>query len=156
MSLIKHEFPLLSFSGFPRKPLHLLWLTSVRSPSVPFLIAAHTGSQGNVYSWRCLETEAFGDFDEIKPVNIEDGPQAVGSIRLQIGAVSVFRRLRCYRVSSSVSKTESNRFSHLIEVIVLSDQLFQLRLNVEDPFGWKFKLHQRNSGFLKMFQKAYL
>lgn len=85
-------------------------------------------------------------------MNIEDRPQAVGRIRLQIGAISVFRRLRFYdRVSSSMLKPESSRLSDLVEVIILSNQLFQLRLNVEDPFGGKFKFYQRNSGILEMF-----
>lgn len=75
-------------------------------------------------------------------MNVEDGPQAMGCIRLQIGAVSVFRRLRFQdHVSSSISKAESSGVSHLIEIIILTDQLFQLRLNVEDPFGWKFKFY---------------
>lgn len=63
---------LLPFNTFPRIPLALVWLASIWPSSLFFLVTTHASSQSDVYSWGRLEAEAFGNFDEIKLVNVEN------------------------------------------------------------------------------------
>ncbi len=44
----------------------------------------------------------------------------------------------------------------LVQVIVLSDELLKLRLNVDDPLGREFKLNHRYPSFLQVLQEAHL
>ena len=55
----------------------LSWLTAI-CPSVNLLpVSTHTCSKLNVHPWRCRESEAFGDFDKIEFVYVEDGAEGM-------------------------------------------------------------------------------
>lgn len=49
----------------------LFGLTSIRPPSILFLIPAHTRSKLNVHPRRRGEAKAFGNFDEIEFVDVK-------------------------------------------------------------------------------------
>ena len=74
------------------QPLPITRLTAVRPSTLLllFLVAAQTRAQLDVDAWRRLETEAFGYFDEIEFVDVEDGAEGVGGVGLEVGAVAVF------------------------------------------------------------------
>ena len=44
----------------------------------------------------------------------------------------------------------------LVKIVVLADQLLQLRLDVVDAFRRKFKLDQRHSGVFEVFEESDL
>lgn len=80
----------------PPESLTLLWLAPIRSSALFLLISAHACAKSDINSRWSLEAEAFGDFDEVKLMHIEDRTQAVRSIRLQIGTITVLRRLKAH------------------------------------------------------------
>jgi hypothetical protein len=65
-------------------------LASIRPPAFDLLVAAQTGAERDVDAWRSGEAEAFGYFDEIQFVYVEDRAQTVRGVCLEVGAVSVF------------------------------------------------------------------
>ena len=95
----------------------LLWLTPIRSPSRlrPFLRCTNI----DIDTRWSDEAEALSDFREIETVDVEDGSQAVAGVGLDI-------RSECF-------------FCALGEIVILSDQLFELGLHVEDLAGGEFE-----------------
>jgi len=69
-------------------------------------------------------------------VHVEDGPQAVRRVRVQVRPVSVLRRC--------------------LEVVVLADQALEVALDVQDLVGRQFEFHQRHAGFLEQLQETDL
>jgi hypothetical protein len=68
----------------------LLRLTSIRPPPTLLLVPTHACPELNIHPWRCRETKAFGDFDEIEFVDVEDRAERMRGIGLEIGAIAVF------------------------------------------------------------------
>jgi hypothetical protein len=50
--------------------------------------------------------------------------------------------------------TEHGLPAYLVEVVVLTNQLFQLRLHVDNLLGWEIKLHDWHSRFLEILQES--
>jgi hypothetical protein len=73
-------------------PPLLLGLAPVRPPALDLLVPAQTRTQADVDPGRCAEAEALGDLDEVQFVHVENRSQAVGGVRLQVGAVAVLGR----------------------------------------------------------------
>lgn len=44
--------------------------------------------------------------------------------------------------------------TYAIEIVVLSDEFFQLRLDVDDAFGGEFELDDGDSCFFEVFEEA--
>lgn len=53
-------------------------------------------------------------------------------------------------IDNSAQRTANKAtvLSYLVQIVVLSDQLLQLGLDVDNVFGREFKLHDRNTSFL--------
>lgn len=63
-------------------------------------------------------------------MNVEDRAETVGGVRLQVGPVAVL--------------------GALVQVVVLRDQLLELRLHVDDLLGRKVELDDGHAGFLQV------
>ena len=88
-----------SINSFPLEFVPLLRLTSVSPPALFLLISTHACSQCNINAWRCGKAETLCHFNEVELLNIKYRPQTMRRIRLKIGTVPVFRRLRIQTVS---------------------------------------------------------
>lgn len=88
------------------RPPALLWLATIGSPALDLLVSAQTCTKRDINPWWCAESEALRNLYEIQLVHVEHGPQAVRCICLEIGSVTILRRL--------------------VEVVVLGDESFQL------------------------------
>ena len=93
-----------------RPPPLLLRLTSIRPPALNLLVPAQTRAQADINPRRRAESKALRHLDQIQLMHIEDGPERVRSIRLEVGSVSVF--------------------GGFVEVVVFSYQGFELGLDV--------------------------
>jgi hypothetical protein len=96
--------------GLVGPPCLLLLLAAVRAAALGRLVAAHARPQRNVNPRRCREAKALGHLDQVQLVHVEDGPQAVRRVRLQVRAVPVLGRL--------------------VEIVVLGDERLELALDV--------------------------
>lgn len=114
----------------------LWWLTAIRPPSLHLLVLIHTSAQLNINPRRRRETKALGHLDQIKLADIEYTAQAVRRIRVQIGPITVL--------------------CGLVEVVILANELLELRLDVENFGGGKLKLHDGHAGCLEVGQEANL
>lgn len=95
-------------------------LAAVGPSSLHLLVPAHAGTQRDVNPRRCVEAKALGHLLEIQLGDVEDGPQAVAGVRVDVGLEAVLGRL--------------------VEVVVLRDQLLELALDVDDLLGGELKL----------------
>lgn len=114
----------------------LSWLAAVRPAALLLLISAHAGTESDLYTRWDRETKALGNLSKIQLVDIKDATQRVRSIGVQIAAVTVL--------------------GTLVQVVVLTDELLELRLNVDDLVGGEVKLDNGNAGGLEMRQEADL
>ena len=129
----------------------LSWLTPVRPPALLVLVF-HASPEADIDTWRRLEAEALGHLDEIQGMNIENASQAVGSVGLEIGAISIFGRLESNPTQWLVFLRSVGDFleKYLVEVVVLPNQFLELRLYVDDSLGWELKLDHGHSSFFEM------
>ena len=70
--------------SFPLEIMGLLRLAAVCSSALFLLVPAHTRAYRDVHTWWYLETEALGHFYQVKLMNIEDRPQTMGCVCLQV------------------------------------------------------------------------
>ena len=96
--------------GLVGPPALLLRLAAVCAPALDLLVAPHAGAQRDVDPRRRRKPKALGHLDQVQLVHVEDGPQAVRRVRLQVRSVPVLGRL--------------------VEVVVLGDERLQLALDV--------------------------
>lgn len=119
------------------EPIPLLWwLTAIWPPALYLLVLVHTSAQLNVNPRRRREAKALGHLDQIQLANIKHTPQAVRRIGVQIGPVAFL--------------------CGLVEVVVLANELLELRLNVEDLGGGELEFHYGHAGCLEVGQEANL
>lgn len=73
----------------------VLRLTAVRAASLLLLllIAAETGAQLDVNARWGIESEALGNLDEVKLVDVEHGAKRVRGVCLEIRTVTILGRL---------------------------------------------------------------
>jgi hypothetical protein len=108
-------------------------LASVRPPAL-HLFAAHGRVERNIYTRRCAEAKALGHLLEIQLVNVVDGAQAVAGVGVQVRLEGLL--------------------GALLQVVVLADELLELRLHVDDLLGGELELDDGHTCCLEMRQEA--
>lgn len=116
--------------------LVLSWLAAVRPAALLLLVSAHTGAESDINTRRLCETEALGDLGKIQFVDVKDAAQRVRSVGVHVAAVTVL--------------------GALVQVVVLADELLELRLNVDNLLGGEVELGDGNTSGLEMRQEAEL
>lgn len=111
-------------------------LAAVAAPPLLLLlfVATETSPQLDVDAWWGGEAEALGNLDEIELVDVEDRAKGMRGIRLKVGAVTFF--------------------GGLVQIVVLADELLELRLNVDDLVRWELELNHGHACFLQMLQES--
>lgn len=136
----------------------VLGLAAVRAASLLLLllIAAEAGAQLDVNARWGIETEALGNLDEVKLVHIEHSAKGVRGICLEIRTVTILGRLhKC--VSIRVTQiNEMGKIAYLVEVVVLADELLQLRLHIDNLGSRELELHNRHTSILEVLQETNL
>ncbi|KAI6773453.1 hypothetical protein HG531_000302 [Fusarium graminearum] len=116
--------------------LVLSWLAAVRPAALLLLVSAHTSTESDINTRRLRETEALGDLGKIQFVDVKDAAQRVRSVGVHVAAVTVL--------------------GALVQVVVLADELLELRLNVDNLLGGEVELGDGNTSGLEMRQEAEL
>jgi hypothetical protein len=136
VSIPKHQdiktYPLLSTPGLSTLPT-LSRLATIRL-LLGVLVPAQPSCQRQINPRRLREAKALGDLGEVELVDVEDGAQAVAGVGVEVGPVALL--------------------GALVEVVVLADQLLELRLDVEDLLGWEVELDDGDSGRLEVGKEA--
>ena len=114
----------------------LLGLTPIRPPALRLLIPTHARTDDQIYLRWYTEAEALGHLDQVQIMDIEDRAQAVAGIRLQVGPVAVL--------------------CALVQVVVLVDQLLELRLHVDDLLSREVELDDGHARLLQVREEADL
>lgn len=108
-------------------------LAAVCSSSL-HLVSRHGLAKRNVYAGRRCETKALGHLGEVELVDIVDGAQAVAGVGVEVRLEGVL--------------------GALLQVVVLANELLELRLDVLDLLGGELKLHDGHLGGLEVRQEA--
>ena len=89
--------------------LQPLRLAAVVSASLLLLLLVPTqaGAQLDVDARRRRESESLGNLDQVKLVHVEDGPERVGGIRLEVGSVTFLGGLSGVSVRDRYRRQES-------------------------------------------------
>ena len=131
------------------QPLPIRWLTPVIPPTLLLLlITAKTRAQLDVDAWRVWESEALGHLDEIEFVHVENGAQGVRGVGLEIRAVAIFCGLLVVFVSMGyfmMRGSDSRREAYLVQIIVLSNELLQLGLDIDNLGSREIELDYGNT-----------
>lgn len=140
--------------------LTIFGLAAVRPAALLLLllVPAQTRSQRNVNPRRGREAKALGHLNEIQLVHVKDGTKGVRGVGLEIRAVTFLRGLGMKLVTCMIrNKATCVRMSmYLVEIVVLPNELFQLRLNVHNLRARELKLHHRHTRLLEVLQEADL
>lgn len=67
-------------------------------------------------------------------MHIKDGSKRMTSIRLQVTPIPILCRP--------------------VQIVILPDELLQLRLDIIDAFGREIEFHQRHASFLEVFEES--
>lgn len=142
------------------QPLPIRWLTPVIPPTLLLLlITAKTRAQLDVDAWRVWESEALGHLDEIEFVHVENGAQGVRGVGLEIRAVAIFCGLLVVFVSMGyfmMRGSDSRREAYLVQIIVLSNELLQLGLDIDNLGSREIELDYGNTRLFEVFQETDL
>lgn len=108
-------------------------LATIRPPALDSF-SAHGSSKRDVYSGRRGEAKALANLCKIQLVYVVDGSQAVARVCVEI-------RFECV-------------LGTLLQVVVLANELLELRLDVDNLLGGEVKLHDGDAGRLEVRQEA--
>jgi len=108
----------------------LLRLAPVRPPALDLSIPRHSRTQGNIYAWRHRKAETLCNLCKIKGGYVKDRAQRVCRVRMQI--------------------TPEALLGALVEVIILTDELLELRLHIDDARGRELKLDHGHARCLEV------
>lgn len=142
------------------QPLPIRRLTPVIPPTLLLLlIAAETRAQLDVDAWRVWESEALGHLDEIEFVHVKNGAQGVRGVGLEVRAVAIFCGLLIVFVSMDyfmMRGGDVRREAYLVQIIVLSNELLQLRLDIDNLGGREIELDYGNTRLFEVLQESDL
>lgn len=110
-------------------------LAAVR-PTALHPLSAHGAAQRNVHARRRWEAEALANLGEVELVDVVDGAQAVGGVRVQVRLEGVL--------------------GALLQVVVLADELLELRLHVDNLLARKLELDDGHARRFQVRQEAHL
>jgi hypothetical protein len=113
----------------------LLRLTPIRPPTLGLLIPTHTRTQSKIHPRRSRKPKALGDLDETQLMHIEDSPQTMARVGLEIATVAVL--------------------GGFVQVVVLANELLQLRLHIHDLLGRELEFDYGNSRRFEMCEEAH-
>jgi hypothetical protein len=88
----------------------------------------------NVHSGRRREAKALCNFDQVQLLHVVDGPQAVAGVGVEVGLEGVL--------------------GALLQVVVLSDELLELGLDVDNLLSRELELDDGDTGGLEVGQEA--
>lgn len=93
-------------------------------------------SEGDIHTRGRREAEALGHLGQVQLVDVVHGSQAVAGVCVQVGFEGLL--------------------GALLEVVVLADELLQLRLNVDNLLDGELKLDDGHAGRLEVREEANL
>lgn len=110
-------------------------LTSIRPSALHLLILGHARAQLDIHPRRRRKSKTLGHLYQIKLVHIKDTTQRVTGVGMQIRSVAVFGRL--------------------VKVVVFANELFQLRLDIEDLGSRELEFDDGNARGFEVRKEAY-
>jgi hypothetical protein len=107
----------------PRLLPALVRLPPILPASRALLVSAHACAELDVHSGRHVEAKALGDLFKIQRIHIKHAAETMARIRLQVASIAVL--------------------GGAMQVVVLTNQLLQLGLDVDDLLDGKVKFDHR-------------
>lgn len=99
-------------------------------------VSAHRLPKCDVHSWWRRETKALGDTGQVQLIHVIYGSQTVTGVGVEVGFEGVL--------------------GALLQVVVLADELLELRLDIDDLLGRELELDNGNSCRLEVREEADL
>lgn len=112
---------------------HLFRLAAIRPPRL-HLVPSHARAQLDIHSRRRREAKALCNLDQVQLLHVVDGPQAVAGVGVEVGLEGIL--------------------GALLQVVVLSDELLELGLDVDNLLSRELELDDGDTSGLEVGQEA--